>query len=400
MGIKKILGKLLIIIPFNLPWNWSTDYTNQTAFELAKRGNVVVCYMWAEKYSFKEYLKKRKFPIFIKRYSKNIYLFYPTLIIPFRRFKHVEGLNEKISMLLLKIFVEILTISTKAYKRILWIFDPKLYPLTQHFNNKYYLIYDCVDYYLSTYRSESQRKMLIKNEKRLVKKADQVCANSSVLQKHLRKIVANVSLVPQGFRIENFKNANKAKTDNIKKKDRPLIGYLGAVNHRIDYRLLYNLASKNPDWDFVVWGPILEEDLVSVDKKKYRSKLFKLPNIITGQSTKDKVPGIIKQFNIGMIPYDSKMDFNKYCYPMKLFEYFYLGKPVISTEIEELHRFKNLVKISDDYREWQDIIKKLLIQKWPNKYKLEQMRLCRENSWESKISIILESVSEDMQISH
>ena len=67
--------KNIVIIPFNIPWNWSTDYGNQTAFELAKNGNIVICYMLSETYSIKEYLQKRLFPKFIGVYSKNIYLF-------------------------------------------------------------------------------------------------------------------------------------------------------------------------------------------------------------------------------------------------------------------------------------------------------------------------------------
>jgi len=98
----------LIIIPFNLPWEWSTDYTNQTAYLLSKK-NIVICYMWSESFSIKEYLQKLKFPKLIKKHSNNLYLFYPLYVIPFRRFKRVHQLNEFLNVVFLRIFTGIIS---------------------------------------------------------------------------------------------------------------------------------------------------------------------------------------------------------------------------------------------------------------------------------------------------
>ena len=104
------------------------------------------------------------------------------------------------------------------------------------------------------------------------------------------------------------------------------------------------------------------------------------------------VPGIISQFNVGMIPYDPKLDFNRYCHPMKIFEYFYLGKPTVSTNIEELKRFPKFVKIGKNVDEWKKIINKLLANKWPKSYQNEQKELAIENSWQNKIENILSHI--------
>jgi hypothetical protein len=376
----------LIIIPFNLPWEWSTDYTNQTAFALAKK-NIVICYMWGESFTIKEYIKKAKVPVLIRRQAKNIYLYYPILFIPFRRFKKNVNINQKINIFLLKVFVNLLEIKNGVSKKILWIFDPKLYPLLQMFGNDYFLLYDCVDFFTGTARTEEERKLLVKYEHGLTKKANLVTANSEVLQKHLQKIRKDVYLVPQGFRIDSFKKHINNVT-KIKRSGRPLIGYLGAVNYRIDFNLLYKLASNNPKWDFAIWGPLLEKNMLTTEQQKYLDKLIELPNVIRGQSDKTSVPGIIKQFDIGMIPYDVSQNFNRYCYPMKLFEYFYLGKLVISTDILELRRFPDLVKIGKNYKEWGKIITDLLHKPHSTKNRETEKSLAIENSWENKIRII------------
>lgn len=388
LGIKPLRGiyyrvmKKLIVIPFNIPWNWSTDYTNQTAFELAKK-NIVVCYMWGESFTIKEYIKKAKVPVLIKRQAKNIYLYYPILFIPFRRFSKIVNLNQQININLLKVFVNLLGIKNGISKKILWIFDPRLYPLSQRFDD-YFLLYDCVDYFTGTARTEEERKLLIKYEQSLTKKASLVTANSTVLVKHLQKIRKDVYLVPQGFRIDSFKK-HKYNVTKIKRIGRPLIGYLGAVNYRVDFNLLYKLASNNPKWDFAIWGPLLEKDILTKDQQEYLKKLIKLPNVMRGHSDKDIVPGIISQFDIGMIPYDASIDFNKYCYPMKLFEYFYLGKPVVSTPITELKIFPKLVKIGSNYKQWQKNIQSILGKSWPSDKIREQKSLAYKNTWNKKI---------------
>src|SRR3989344_7024979 len=94
----------LIIVMFNLPWEWSTDYTNQTAYELSKRGNLVICYMLEEMYSIKELLFKKKLPRLMERKSKNLYIYRPLHFVPFHRFKFISDLNIQINVLLVSLW--------------------------------------------------------------------------------------------------------------------------------------------------------------------------------------------------------------------------------------------------------------------------------------------------------
>lgn len=369
-------AKDIIVIPFNVPWNWSTDYLNQTAFELARQDNIVICYLWADAKSLKEFTVSGKYPKLIKRHSKNIYLVNPTYFIPFRRFKLVANLNSLINLLFLRCFAELVSFIRKTEKKTFWIFDPNLIFIYKYFGKKYFLLYDCVDLFSNA------------NEPYLCKTADLVVANSHVLQNHLSQYRKRIKLVPQGFRISDFqKRKYKIKDLNLKK---PVIGFVGGVNARLDYDLLLNLAQRNPNWNFAVWGPILEKEKINRETWNKMQKLFSLPNVKTGQSKdKKEIPGIISQFDVGMIPYDISQNFNKFCHPMKLFEYFYSGIPVISTPIEELFYFKDLVFIENDYKEWQKSIEKILSKTWPLANKAKQKQLAIRNSWKNKINNIL-----------
>lgn len=382
--------KKIIVIPFNIPWVWSTDYLNQTAFELAKKGCIVVCYLWGDIIFLRDIFKFNKFRKIVRKYSENIYIVTPAFIIPFRRFKYIENLNSSLNLVFLRVLTEIISIYRKCSKKIFWIFDPNLLFIFKFFNKNYYLLYDCVDYF-----SVGNKKFITqtnKNEKVLAQKADLVVANSQVLQQHLSKYRKNIPLVPQGFRIDGFV-VNKNKYIDLKLKH-PVIGYVGGINNRLDTTLLLNLIKRNPKWNFVLWGPYQKDLSTGSNRFKEIKEILKLTNVTTGTSIdKDEIPGIIEQFDAGMIPYDISQNFNRYCYPMKLFEFFYLGKPIVSTEILELHRFPDLVKIGKNYQEWQDIIEDLLTKKWPKSKIDNEIRYAKENGWQKKIEMILNYVN-------
>jgi len=82
--------------------------------------------------------------------------------------------------------------------------------------------------------------------------------------------------------------------------------------------------------------------------EKNLQKIADYPNTYFLKSkNRYKVYAAIKNFDIGIIPYNIKIPFNKYCYPMKaVLNIFIFGKLVISTPIEELKRpeFNKFIK--------------------------------------------------------
>ncbi len=73
---------------------------------------------------------------------------------------------------------------------------------------------------------------------------------------------------------------------------------------------------------------------------------------------------------------------------MKLLEYFYMGKPVISVPINELRRLTRYVSIQKTWNTWECQIKHLQSSSWLVKYKKEQKLLAQHHSWENKIKAI------------
>jgi len=371
--------KSLVIIPFSLPWDWSADYERQTAITLAKKGYKVIVYLDTDSHFFFRG-KKKKYPKI-----SNIFFYIPVYLIPFKRFSFIEKVNQFINL-------NYLMWRYSRYKKIiLWIFHPKFYAFPKILKRKAISLYDCVDYYESI---DFERDMKIKKmEKDLIENSDYFFVNSKSLRKLHSKDKKKIFLVPQGFSILDFLSPKKS---NVKfPQNKLLVGFVGSLDYRLDFDLLFQIIQNRQDCNFVFWGPVntdYEEDYFHTSQKI--KKLLSFKNVIYGKSkNRSEIPNIIKQFDISIIPYDIKQKANKYCYPMKLFEYFYSGIPVISTPIEDFSHFKDLVFIGNDYKEWERLIKLILAQAWSKKLRSKQKKLAKENSWEKKLNRILKFIN-------
>ena len=346
-----MLKNKTILIPFTLPWDWSADYQKQTCLELAKNNQVIV-YFPGRAYFF----LKPSIPSGINHF--NIRVEIPKYYLPFRRFTFIEKINQAISIKILK--------KKLPQNTILWIFDPIFHSYPQQLKLKISLsLYDCVDYHDSINKKEHCQ--IREQEDKLLENVDLVLVNSTTLQNIHHKYKSH--LVPQGFNKDIFTKPAREKI-NLP-SDKPLIGFIGGINYRLDFKLLNSLIKNNLQWNFVFVGPTQYISPTSkINLQKQINLLKQYPNSIwRGNIKKKHIPSLIKKFDVAMIPYDISYKFNQYCYPMKLFEYFYLSKPVISTPIKELQlvQFKNLIKIDNTAKGWEKYINDLLLKPWPKK---------------------------------
>jgi hypothetical protein len=381
----------LIIIPFHTDWDCSSDYLKQTSLVLAKNRNVVIAYLAIRELSIikllVQFLRNRTITkIFQKRYG--VIFYSPILFFPFSRIRHIYLLNTFISVFLLKLYISFHSLYRK--KNILWIFHPSYSILPQLFGSRFSSFYDCVDFHSSLHINVE--KNIRQREKHLISHCDYMTVNSHILydkNKHLRK---DIQIVPQGFSLNVFRLKKKINNEdlNIIKKKK-VVGYIGWLNFRIDFDLLLSLVKKLKDYNFLLIGSQQFEDMGEsyLEVRGRIKNLLQRDNILWLENQpKENIPYLVNLFDVGMIPYAVQLTFNKFCYPMKLFEYFYMGKPVIATPIEELKRYPKFVKIGNAAEEWEKIIKKLLNKPWPKKYQQEQRKLAIANSWENKIKAI------------
>lgn len=322
----------------------------------------------------------------------------PIEFLPFRRFSFIKDLNRSLYFFILQIY---LSIKHKKFKDCyLWMFFPQLVAVTPMNLPWWQIIFDIVDFH----NSEDKRVNLFLTEakKKLLIKADHIFVISHALLRQYKKFIKReyinlknkIEIVPQGFDLESF-SKNHQKTKLVFPEGKPIIGFIGQISERLDFDLIHNLVLENKQWNFVFIGPWHHE--ANVPENNSYEDLFKKICQEKNCFHYEKQPrkamlSILDKFDICMIPYDSSFAFNRYSYPMKVFEYFYAGKPVLSTPIEELERFSDFVKIGIDAKQWQTNISQFLKESHRFGKQSAQRKIAIQNSWLSKLEKIYEFI--------
>jgi glycosyltransferase involved in cell wall biosynthesis len=369
MKKEELIKKAPIIIPEIYGMNPICDYLPQTVKCLTKRNYPVIVFLI-------NYPAKR---FTLPKFNNlKINYYFPQHILPFNRFKLVQKIQVYLSFNILSLYCYF---KYKVFP-IYWIFYPHIHRLIKYSIKPQTLIYDIIDFYPGY---NEGKKYFLSSSKVIV-------AISQELKKNYLKYFPPVSinLVPQGFKLIKSKSLvhpKIKKIDNLQNK----VGFIGAINNRLDFNLLFELIPATPDINYIFIGPIdTDSNTSSKPIDTLISRLFSFKNVYhIGLISKEQIRQFIDNLDVTMIPYDTKDDFNRLCYPMKLFEYFAAGKPVISTAIEELKKFPNLVFVSNTAKEWVKIINKIISKPWPKNLQIQEKILAKKNSWENKIDQIL-----------
>lgn len=366
--LKNINYQHNIIFPLLIPWDQCADFQKQTVNYIKKNNNCFV-YLAGDK------------KIFVKVHKcKNILFFYP--IKSFINLKIVQMIFEKVNLFLFRLVVK-KHLEEQESIDIVWIFNPELNNFFKYFHQAKIKIYDFVDF------SDLKSMYLI------IKKANLVFANSTVLKRFVDSIDQKKAIiVPQGFDLETFDKKLSLLPKNKKKK--VTISYIGSINFRLDFSLLLNLIQDNQQYDFIFWGPIqyLNRNLDKIyDVKNNIRKLKKYKNVKFGQSDRNGVIEILKNTTIGIVPYNTHLDFNRNCFPMKVIEYFYMGLPILSTGIEELYNYKKIIHISNNSKDWNKYINEIVNKGWPKEKSALERKIAISHNWTAKMKKVESTIN-------
>lgn len=217
---------------------------------------------------------------------------------------------------------------------------------------------------------------------RLLKNSDFSVTVSMPLVKYLKKLgVQNVALIGNGVNLGLFRDYERSpkitKCDFAKdlQNSKNVIGVVGTIENWLDLKTVLKSLKKvssviNDVKLLVVGGKIRTEYLESV-KKLVKTHGLQDRVIFTGSVPYCDVPYYIAMMDICLNPIVSDLQY--VMLPVKLFEYFACGKPVISTRAPEILRVgRDAVEVYDDESSLSTILITLLQDK--NKQSLMQNR--------------------------
>jgi glycosyltransferase involved in cell wall biosynthesis len=200
-----------------------------------------------------------------------------------------------------------------------------------------FLLYDCNDDHAAFPGMRSWTQTYFNRTSR---NADAVFASSQALLEKVgvvRGDKGGIEYLGNGVDYAHFQTTNGEKAH-----DRPRIGYIGALAPWLDFEVIADLATRHPEWEVVLVGPILlgvEQDVM---------KLTELPNVFHLAAVPyDRLPEILGQFSLGLIPFRYN-ELTRGVNPNKLYEYLAAGLPVVATRFsDEVERYPDLCRAVD-----------------------------------------------------
>jgi glycosyltransferase involved in cell wall biosynthesis len=200
-------------------------------------------------------------------------------------------------------------------------------------------------------------------ERQAVREADLTVCVSRLRAEELRRAVPEASPrirhLPHGFPSEclaehPWERPAPAPAD-LAALRRPILGYVGSLEDRVDWALLARLSEAHPRASLVIVGrppspsPRLRRRAWYDD---YRHCLAR-PNVhALGWRPQDQIHHYNRSFDVCLIPYRTDHPFNRVCSPTKIMDYMGTGRPIVSTAVPECQLYDHLFHVAattDDF---------------------------------------------------
>lgn len=241
---------------------------------------------------------------------------------------------------------------------------PLVLKLKEQFGYK--IIYDCIDNITGFSNVSKERK---KEEKILIKNSDLIVTSARSLYEKIHKATEKICFVPNGSDFEHF---NKSQLDDpLKDFQKPIVGYFGAIAEWFDTDLIEFLAKARPDVTFVFIGDTYGSNL---------KKVLNLENTrFLGERPYSEIPKYLHKFDVCLIPF-KLTPLTLDTHPIKIYEYFAAGKPVVTTKLPEILHMNNLCYVAQSK---EDFLNKLNLALEENDENLAKQRItfAQNNSW-------------------
>ena len=165
---------------------------------------------------------------------------------------------------------------------------------------------------------------------------------------------------------------------------KPIIGFYGALAPWIDFRLLNQIASEQPDWNLL---------LIGIDYNNSAHKLNQADNIhFIGPRDYKLLPAYSKWFDCAIIPFKTG-EIAKATSPVKLFEYMAMGLPTVCTkDLQECQGY-DYVYMSNDNHQFINNLAKAIKDKKNNSARRKLLEQAKQNTWQQRAKAIAEQLT-------
>ena len=243
-----------------------------------------------------------------------------------------------------------------------------------------HFIYDCVDYWPAFFPNPVEQRFVQRVDEVLCRRADLVFVGSNPLRERQRQFNPNTFVVPHAADVAHFMKAavpDLAVPSDLDAIPHPRIGFVGMIDSvRFDTDIIRRLAA-NPAHHVVLVGGV---------NGGGASPLPDLPNVHwLGMKPIAELPAYLKGMDVCVMPYRLN-EATRNIYPLKLHEYLATGKPVVSTAIDAVQSFRDLIYVADAADGFAELVAQALREKDEG---LAQRRRAsaQQHTWEAHVAI-------------
>ena len=269
-----------------------------------------------------------------------------------------------------------------------WFYSPMPAPkMLGRFGEAVTVVYDCMDE-LANFRFAPRD--IVERERLLLQRADVVFTGGYRLFESKSRYHDNTHFFGCGVDVNHYSRARSPKTRlpaEVAGLDRPVFGYFGVIDERIDYELIARLADGCPQGAVVMVGPVVKVDPDSLPRR---------PNIFwLGQRNYDDLPALVKSFDVCLMPF-ALNESTQYINPTKTLEYMAAGKPIVSTAVPDVVRqFTPIVTVANSIDEFIEVA--CNVSESPDRALIDQgIVLAEASSWDRTVAsmrrLMLEAV--------
>jgi glycosyltransferase involved in cell wall biosynthesis len=202
-----------------------------------------------------------------------------------------------------------------------------------------------------------------------LRQVDAVITTSDALCQSKAQLQPNAFCVKNGVNFDLFHQARLLA--DKQPVERPVVGYLGTADNRIDVDLVEHCVQTMPDVLFRFVGEVNEPKVHQLST--YANVEFIPPH------QPHQLPALLAQMSAAIIPYVCNAHTNT-IYPLKINEYLAAGLPVVSTPFSNLSDFDGIVELAASPEAFADALGRALNDQEPAS-RNRRVATARANSW-------------------
>lgn len=174
------------------------------------------------------------------------------------------------------------------------------------------------------------------------------------------------------------KDADSPSLQMLRRIRRPRLAYFGDPAGRLDLPMTQEVFAAHTEWQLAVCGA---------------AEGLQLPNVQDiGWMPPEVIPRAAESIDAGFLAYDCSRAHNLHCVPLKLFDYFAAGLPVVSTPLLNLEEYGGLVYVGSTAAELAAAIAEALAEPGDDRRREERRRMAKVHSMDEmskKLSAVL-----------